>query len=131
MQILIAGSTGLVGSATLRAFVAAGHDVTGLNRSVVDLLDSRATEKYVARMKPEVIIDAAARVGGIAANSAYPVDFLSDNLKIQENLLNAAHLASVEKFVFLGSSCIYPRDSVQPIKEEYLMSGPLESTNSA
>ena len=96
MQILIAGSTGLVGSATLRAFVAAGHDVTGLNRSVVDLLDSRATEKYVARMKPEVIIDAAARVGGIAANSAYPVDFLSDNLKIQENLLNAAHLASVE-----------------------------------
>ena len=131
VQILIAGSTGLVGSATLRAFVAAGHDVTGLNRSVVDLLDSRATEKYVARIKPEVIIDAAARVGGIAANSAYPVDFLSDNLKIQENLLNAAHLASVEKFVFLGSSCIYPRDSVQPIKEEYLMSGPLESTNSA
>ena len=131
MRILIAGSTGLVGSATFRAFVDAGHDVTGLSRSEVNLLDSGATENYVARIKPEVIIDAAARVGGIAANSAFPVDFLTDNLKIQENLLNAAHLARVEKFVFLGSSCIYPRDSVQPIKEEYLMTGPLESTNSA
>ena len=95
-------------------------------------LGETATELgYVARIKPEVIIDAAARVGGIAANSAYPVDFLSDNLKIQENLLNAAHLASVEKFVFLGSSCIYPRDCKQPIREEYFMTGPLEATNSA
>ena len=131
VQILIAGSTGLVGSATLRAFVAAGHDVTGLNRSVVDLLDSKATENYVAKIKPQLIIDAAAKVGGIGANNSYPVDFLSDNLKIQENLLNAAHRANVEKFVFLGSSCIYPRNCAQPIKEEYLMTGPLESTNSA
>ena len=131
MRILIAGSTGLVGSATSRAFMSAGHQVTGLSRSVVDLLDSKETENYVARIKPELIIDAAARVGGIAANNSFPVDFLSENLKIQENLLNAAHRANVEKFVFLGSSCIYPRDCVQPIKEEYLMTGPLESTNSA
>lgn len=131
MQILIAGSSGLVGSATLRAFVARGHEVTGLNRSIVNLLNAKETENYVERVQPEVIIDAAARVGGIGANNTYPVDFLTDNLKIQENLLNAAHLASVEKFVFLGSSCIYPRDAVQPMKEEYLMTGPLESTNSA
>jgi GDP-L-fucose synthase len=111
--------------------MSAGHQVTGLSRSVVDLLDSKETENYVARIKPELIIDAAARVGGIAANNSFPVDFLSENLKIQENLLNAAHRANVEKFVFLGSSCIYPRDCVQPIKEEYLMTGPLESTNSA
>lgn len=131
MRILIAGSSGLVGSATLRAFVAGGHEVTGLNRSIVNLLNTKETKNYVERVQPEVIIDAAARVGGIGANNTYPVEFLIDNLKIQENLLNAAHLASVEKFVFLGSSCIYPRDAAQPMKEEYLMTGPLESTNSA
>jgi GDP-L-fucose synthase len=82
-------------------------------------------------VKPSVVIDAAAIVGGIGANDSYPVDFLSKNLQIQANLMDAAHVANVERFVFLGSSCIYPRECPQPIKEEYLMTGPLEETNSA
>jgi GDP-L-fucose synthase len=128
---VIAGSTGLVGSALTEAFAAAGHEVVGLNRSVVDLLDLEATKKIIQKIKPELVVDAAAKVGGIGANSSLPVEFLSDNIRIQSNLMEAAHAASVEKFVFLGSSCIYPRDCPQPIKEEYLMTGPLEATNSA
>ena len=131
MGVVIAGSTGLVGSALTEAFTAAGHEVIGLNRSVVNLLDLEATKKIIQRIKPGLVIDAAAKVGGIGANNTLPVEFLSENLRIQSNLMEAAHAASVEKFVFLGSSCIYPRDCKQPIKEEYLMSGPLESTNSA
>jgi GDP-L-fucose synthase len=131
MTVVIAGSTGLVGSTLTETFTAAGHEVIGLSRSVVDLLDLEATKKIIQRIKPELVIDAAAKVGGIGANSSLPVEFLSDNLRIQSNLMEAAHAASVEKFVFLGSSCIYPRDCSQPIKEEYLMTGPLESTNSA
>ena len=131
MSVVIAGSTGLVGSALTEAFTSAGHEVTGLNRSVVDLLDLEATKNIILKIKPKIVIDAAAKVGGIGANNTLPVEFLSDNLRIQSNLMEAAHAASVEKFVFLGSSCIYPRDCPQPIKEEYLMTGPLESTNSA
>ena len=131
MTVIIAGSTGLVGSALVDAFIAAGHEVIGLNRSVVDLLDSEATKRIINKIKPSLVIDAAAKVGGIGANNTLPVEFLSDNLRIQINLTEAAHAASVEKFVFLGSSCIYPRDCQQPIKEEYLMTGPLEATNSA
>jgi GDP-L-fucose synthase len=131
MSVVIAGSTGLVGSALTEAFTAAGHEVVGLNRSVVDLLDLESTKKIIQNIKPELVIDAAARVGGIGANNRFPVEFLSDNIRIQGNLMEAAHAAEVKKFVFLGSSCIYPRDCAQPIKEEYLMSGPLESTNSA
>jgi len=131
MSVVIAGSTGLVGSALTEAFTAAGHDVVGLNRSVVDLLDLEATKKIIQKVKPKLMIDAAAKVGGIGANSTFPVEFLSDNLRIQSNLMEAAHAANVERFVFLGSSCIYPRDCPQPIKEEYLMTGPLEATNSA
>jgi len=131
MTVVIAGSTGLVGSALTEAFTAAGHDVVGLNRSVVDLLDLEATKKIIQKIKPKLMIDAAAKVGGIGANSTFPVEFLSDNLRIQSNLMEAAHAANVERFVFLGSSCIYPRDCPQPIKEEYLMTGPLEATNSA
>jgi GDP-L-fucose synthase len=131
MSVVIAGSTGLVGSALTEAFAAAGHEVIGLNRSVVDLLDSEATKKMIEKIKPELVIDAAAKVGGIGANNTLPVEFLSENLRIQSNLMEAAHAASVEKFIFLGSSCIYPRDCPQPIKEEYLMTGPLEATNSA
>jgi GDP-L-fucose synthase len=131
MTVVIAGSTGLVGSALIETFTAAGHEVVGLNRSIVDLLDLEATKKIFQNIKPGLVIDAAAKVGGIGANNTLPVEFLSDNLRIQSNLMEAAHSAAVEKFVFLGSSCIYPRDCQQPIKEEYLMTGPLESTNSA
>ena len=131
MTVVIAGSTGLVGSALTEVFTAAGQEVIGLNRSVVDLLDAEATKRIIQKIKPKLVIDAAAKVGGIGVNNSSPVGFLSDNLRIQSNLMEAAHNASVEKFIFLGSSCIYPRDCHQPIKEEYLMTGPLESTNSA
>jgi GDP-L-fucose synthase len=90
-----------------------------------------ATKKFLLFSKPELVVDCAAIVGGIGANNSRPVEFLADNLRIQNNLMQAAHEAGVEKFIFLGSSCIYPRDCQQPIKEEYLMTGPLESTNSA
>jgi GDP-L-fucose synthase len=131
MTVVIAGSTGLVGSALTEAFTAAGHEVIGLNRSVIDLLDLEATKAFIKGVRPHLVVDAAAKVGGIGANSTLPVEFLSDNIRIQSNLMEAAHAAEVEKFVFLGSSCIYPRDCAQPIKEEYLMTGPLETTNSA
>ena len=131
MSVVIAGSTGLVGSALTEVFKTAGYKVIGLNRSVVNLLDLEATKNFIQTLKPVLMIDAAAKVGGIGANNTLPVEFLTDNIRIQNNLMEAAHAASVEKFVFLGSSCIYPRDCPQPIKEEYLMTGPLESTNSA
>jgi GDP-L-fucose synthase len=130
VNVLIAGSTGLAGSAILRIFKAKGHKVIGVNRSVVDLQDSAATLSYINSVKPNLIVDAAAKVGGIGANSKFPVEFLNENLAIQSNLMNAAFKVGVEKFIFLGSSCIYPRDCMQPIKEEYLMTGPLESSNS-
>ena len=131
MKVVVAGSTGLAGSAISAAFSAQGHQVIGLNRSVVDLLDGEATKRFLVSAKPNLVIDAAAKVGGIGANNTFPVEFLADNITIQGNLMNAAHVAGVENFVFLGSSCIYPRDCAQPIKEEYLMTGPLEATNSA
>jgi GDP-L-fucose synthase len=131
MTIVVAGATGLAGSSIVRAFEKAGKEVIGINRSVVDLLDLPATKKFLGGIKPTLVIDAAARVGGIGANNSYPVEFLTDNIRIQSNLMEAAHEAKVERFIFLGSSCIYPRDCAQPIKEEYLMTGPLEVTNSA
>jgi GDP-L-fucose synthase len=131
MTVLVAGGTGLVGSAIVRHLEARGETVLSVNSKVVDLLDRKATFDYVLSHKPDVIIDAAARVGGIGANNAYPVDFLSLNVQIQTNLMDAAHAAKTPNFLFLGSSCIYPRDCAQPIKEEYLLTGPLEATNSA
>ena len=131
MTIIVAGATGLAGSAIARAFEELGQKVIGVNRSVVDLLNPKATESFVTKIKPALIVDAAAKVGGIGANNSYPVEFLAHNLTIQGNLMNAAHKADVPNFVFLGSSCIYPRDCAQPIKEEYFMTGPLEATNSA
>ena len=131
MDILVAGSTGLAGCAIVNAFEAMGHTVIGINRSVVDLLDYEQTRKFLQSTKPSLIVNAAARVGGIGANNSYPVEFLSDNLVIQGNLMRAAHKANVSNFIFLGSSCIYPRECPQPIKEEYLMTGSLETTNSA
>lgn len=131
MTVVIAGSTGLVGSALVKAFTEAGHNVVGINRSVVDLSDSADIKDFLKDLKPRMVIDAAARVGGIGANNNFPVEFLTENLAIQANLMAAAHSAKVDRFIFLGSSCIYPRDCAQPIKEEYLMTGPLETTNSA
>jgi GDP-L-fucose synthase len=131
MSVLVAGGTGLVGSAIVRELQSRNVDVLVVNSKVVDLLDRKATFAYIADHKPETIIDAAAMVGGIGANNSYPVDFLSKNIQIQTNLMDAAHAAKVPGFLFLGSSCIYPRDCAQPIKEEYLLTGPLELTNSA
>ena len=131
MTIVVAGATGLAGSAIVRAFEKAGKEVVGINRSVVDLLDLQATKKFLKDVAPSMVIDAAARVGGSGANNAVPVEFLTDNIRIQSNLMDASHEAKVGRFIFLGSSCIYPRDCSQPIKEEYLMTGPLETTNSA
>ena len=131
MSVLVAGSTGLAGSAIAAAFEAHGQEVIRVSSSVVDLMDLDATKKFLKSTKPALVVDAAAKVGGIGANNSFPVEFLADNIRIQSNLMQAAHEADVEKFVFLGSSCIYPRDCAQPIKEEYLMTGPLETTNSA
>ncbi len=128
MSVLVAGSTGLAGSAIATAFEAKGHEVVRVSRSVVDLMDLDATKRFLKTVKPELVVDSAAKVGGIGANNSYPVEFLEENIRIQSNLMQAAHEADVEKFVFLGSSCIYPRDCAQPIKEEYLMTGPLEAT---
>ena len=131
MTIVVAGHTGLVGSAIFKALEDRGESVIGINSKVVDLLDRKATFDFIHDHKPELIIDAAAIVGGIAANNKFRVEFLSKNLQIQNNLMDASHESNVERFVFLGSSCIYPRQCPQPIREEYLMTGPLETTNSA
>ena len=131
MVVVVAGGTGLVGSAIVRAYQNTGASVISLDRRVVDLVDRESTISFFKDTRPTMVVDAAARVGGIAANNSYPVEFLSDNLRIQTNVMEACNLADVEKFIFLGSSCIYPRDCAQPIKEEYLFSGQLEKTNSA
>ena len=131
MTVIVAGHTGLVGSAIYELLTSRNEKVLGINSKVVDLLDRKATFEFINDHKPSVVIDAAAIVGGIGANNSFPVDFLSKNLQIQNNLMDASHEADVERFVFLGSSCIYPRACPQPIKEEYLLTGPLEATNSA
>ena len=131
MTILVAGATGLAGSAIVRELTRIGRPVVGISSKDVDLLDRNATFNYLNKLKPDAVIDAAAKVGGISANNSHPVQFLSDNIRIQTNLMDAAHNANVEKFVFLASSCVYPKICPQPIKEEYLLTGALESTNSA
>jgi GDP-L-fucose synthase len=131
MKVMVAGSSGLAGSALVTVFRASGYEVIEVNRSVVDLLDTKKTLDFMQENSPDIVVDAAAKVGGISANDNFPVEFLLENLTIQANLMKAAHKAGVDQFVFLGSSCIYPRDCPQPIKEEFLMTGPLESTNSA
>jgi len=131
MTIVVAGSTGLVGSALIKHFEETGLQTFGINRSIIDLFDKSSTIEFIANLKPTAVIDAAGKVGGIAANDQYPVEFLSENLLIQGNLMEAAHRAKVPRFVFLGSSCIYPKNAKQPIKEEYLNTGSLEKTNSA
>ena len=131
MTILVAGGSGLVGSAIVRELKRLNKDVIGISSKDVDLLDRSQTFEFINNLKPTAIIDSAAKVGGIGGNNSYPVEFLSQNLQIQSNLMDAAHAAKVSKFVFLGSSCIYPKDCAQPMKEEYLLTGALEQTNSA
>ena len=128
-KILIAGHNGMVGSACWRALKGKGYkSIIGFSSKELDLRDQRAVFNMLEREKPEAIIDAAAKVGGILANSKYPYEFLMDNMLIQNNLIKAAHELDVPKFIFLGSSCIYPK-MAQPLKEEHLLTGPLEETN--
>lgn len=130
--VYVAGHTGLVGSAIVRHLEACGFtSIVGARSAEVDLRDRAQTRAYVESVRPAVVIDAAARVGGILANSGSPVDFLGDNLRIQLNLLDAAHEFDVERVLFLGSSCIYPKFAPQPIAESSLLTGPLEETNDA
>jgi len=131
-RVYIAGHNGLAGSAVWRAMTASGFtDLVGARSAEVDLRERGAAFDYVGAVKPDVIVLAAARVGGIVANSTYPVDFLSQNLRIQVNVMDAALETGVRKLLFLGSSCIYPRLAPQPIKESSLLTGPLEPTNEA
>jgi GDP-L-fucose synthase len=132
LRIYIAGQTGLVGSALTRA-VDSKPDLSWIGKThrELDLTDRKAVFDYVNIEKPDAMIIAAAKVGGIMANATYPVEFLSQNIQISTNLMDAAHAANIERLVFLGSSCVYPKLSLQPIKEEYLLTGPLEETNEA
>ncbi len=130
--IFVAGHRGMVGSAIERRLEAGGYsNIVTRTRSELDLLDAQAVRTFLAGTKPAYIFIAAAKVGGIHANNTYRADFLYENLAIETNLIHGAHLAGVERLMFLGSSCIYPRDCPQPIKEEYLLTGPLEQTNEA
>jgi GDP-L-fucose synthase len=129
--VLVAGASGLAGTAIANAFESQGQKVIRINSAMVNLLDLEITKKFLIETKPNLVVSAAAKVGGIGVNNSQPVEFLVDNIRIQNNLLEASHQANVERLVFLGSSCIYPRDCAQPIKEECLMTGPLEPTNSA
>ena len=129
-RIYVAGHRGLVGSAIWRELERQGFkNLIGHTRKELDLLDTAAVKKFYASEKPEYVIDAAAKVGGILANDTQPAEFLFQNLQIQTNLIHGAWQAGVKKLLFLGSSCIYPKLAPQPLKEEYLLTGPLEPTN--
>ena len=129
-KIFIAGHNGMVGSAIIRKLKINGFkNLLSVNSKELDLRNQKHTFDFLSRTKPKLIINAAAKVGGILANNEYPYDFIMDNMLIQNNLIDSAHKNNVEKFIFLGSSCIYPKYSKQPIKEEYLLSGDLEPTN--
>ena len=128
--IYIPGHTGLVGSAVTRRLEAEGYrNLVYRTSRELDLTRQEDVEKFFAEEKPEYVFLAAARVGGIHANSTYPADFIRDNIMIQTNIIESSYIHKVKKLLFLGSSCIYPRDCPQPMKEEYLMTGPLEPTN--
>lgn len=129
VNYLVTGATGLVGSSVMRLLACHETEVQGVSSKDVDLCNRDQTFQLISESRPSVLIMAAAKVGGIAANQSDPVGFLSTNLQIQTNLLDAAHTFNIQKVVFLGSSCIYPRDCQQPIIEEYLMTGLLEPTN--
>jgi GDP-L-fucose synthase len=129
-RIYVAGHRGLVGSAVFRALESRGYEnLVVRTHAELDLTDQRAVGRFFEDVRPEAVIMAAARVGGIHANNSRPALFIRDNLLIQDNVIDSAHRAGVAKFVFLGSSCIYPKLAPQPIKEDYLLTGPLEPTN--
>jgi GDP-L-fucose synthase len=129
-KIYVAGHRGLVGSAIVRRLESAGcRNLLTRSRREVDLTDRNAVTELLRAEKPDYAFDAAAKVGGIHVNSRYPADFIRDNILIQTNVIDAAYRAGVKKLVFLGSSCIYPKHAPQPMKEEYLLTGPLEPTN--
>jgi GDP-L-fucose synthase len=128
--IYVAGHRGLVGSAVVRSLKSDGFENLIVRpRNELDLTEQSAVREFFHATRPQAVIMAAARVGGIHANNSHPAEFLRDNLLIQDNVIDAAYRSGVEKFVFLGSSCIYPKLAPQPIKEEYLLTGPLEPTN--
>ncbi len=130
-KIYVAGHRGLVGSALVRALRAQGYDNLILRgHTELDLLDQAATARFFVEARPEVVFLAAAKVGGIHANNVYRAEFIYENLMIQANVFQHAYLAGVKRLVFLGSSCIYPKFAPQPIREDALLAGPLESTNS-
>ena len=129
-KIYIAGHKGMVGSAIWRNLKSNGYtNLIGKTSKELDLRNQQAVNEFFSNEKPDIVIDAAARVGGILANSEYPYNFLMENLQIQNNLIDAAHQNEVNKFIFLGSSCIYPKHAPQPLKEEYLLTDSLEPTN--
>ena len=129
-KIYVAGHRGMVGSAIVRHLEAQGYtNIVTRTHQQLDLLDQKAVIAFLAETQPDYLFIAAAKVGGIQANNTYRADFIYQNLVIEANLIHGAHLAGVQRLCFLGSSCIYPRDCAQPIKEEYLLTGPLEPTN--
>ena len=129
-RVLVAGHRGLVGAAIMRRLAAAGYSsLLTIDRQAVDLRDGAAVDAWFARERPEYVFLAAAKVGGIHANSAYPAEYIYDNLAIQNAVIHAAWRHGVRKLLFLGSSCIYPKHSPQPMREEHLLTGPLEPTN--
>ena len=129
-KIYVAGHRGLAGSAIVRELQRQGYmNIVTRTHAELDLEDAAATQRFFEQEKPDLVFLAAAKVGGIHANNVYPVDFLMSNLLIEVNICRAAHATNVNRLIFLGSSCIYPRDCPQPIKEEYLLTGPLEATN--
>lgn len=128
--IYIAGHNGMVGSAIWRNLTTKGYtNLIGVSSKELDLRKQKDVRDFVRKSKPDVIIDAAAKVGGILANNNFPYQFLMENMQIQNNLIESAHRYAVEKFIFLGSSCIYPKLAPQPLKEDYLLTSPLEPTN--
>lgn len=130
-KIWVAGHNGLVGSALVRRLQSENCDILTVPRNSLDLRSQDGVTAWLSDQKPDAVILAAAKVGGIKANQDYPADFLYDNLMIESNVIHASYKAQVEKLLFLGSSCIYPRDAAQPIKEETLLTGALEATNEA
>lgn len=129
LRVFVAGHNGMVGAAIVRRLGSEGCEIITAEHRSLDLRRQVETEQFMRSTKPDVVIVAAARVGGILANSSFPVNFLADNLAIEQNLIGAAHESGVRKLLFLGSSCIYPKHAPQPMREEMLLTGPLEPTN--
>ena len=129
-KIYIAGHRGMVGSAVWRALESKGYsNLIGKTSAELDLRNQQAVTDFYKKEQPEVVIDAAAKVGGILANNDFPYQFLMENMQIQNNLIDGAFKSGIDKFIFLGSSCIYPKFAPQPLKEEYLLTDSLEPTN--